>query len=152
VSFKLPGHETVAIVGESGSGKSSLAKILVGLESADRGRAELFGRDVAALPVQRRSPDELRRLQMVFQNPDETLNPSYSVGAQIERALKKLGGAHSTEQLLALTRLPVSIAKAKPRQLSGGQKQRIAIARAFAGTPDLVIADEPVSALDVSVS
>jgi peptide/nickel transport system ATP-binding protein len=95
---------------------------------------------------------------MVFQNPDETLNPSFTIGAQIARAVKKLGGertrdgvARRTRELLELTHLPATFASRRPRQLSGGQKQRVGIARAFAGIPRAVVADEPVSALDVSV-
>jgi len=95
---------------------------------------------------------------MVFQNPFDTLNPSHSVGAQIIRVLEKFGVGRSQSErearmleLLDLVRLPRAFARRMPRQLSGGQKQRIGIARAFAGAPKVVVADEPVSALDVSV-
>ncbi|MGB1146392.1 MAG: dipeptide ABC transporter ATP-binding protein [Alphaproteobacteria bacterium] len=150
--------ETVAIVGESGCGKSTLAKVLLGLETATKGEASLNGKVISATPVQDRGPETLGSLQMVFQNPFDTLNPSQSVGSQIVRALEKFGIGSSdkdrTERMLALldlVKLPRDFAKRMPRQLSGGQKQRIGIARAFAGTPAVVVADEPVSALDVSV-
>lgn len=150
--------ETVAIVGESGCGKSTLAKVLLGLETATAGEAQLDGTVISNTPVQSRGPETLGSVQMVFQNPFDTLNPSQSVGAQIVRALEKFGigesdAARETRmlELLDLVKLPRDFAKRMPRQLSGGQKQRIGIARAFAGTPAVVVADEPVSALDVSV-
>jgi peptide/nickel transport system ATP-binding protein len=108
--------------------------------------------------VRKRSPQLIGSLQIVFQNPFETLNPSHSVGSQIARVLKKYGVARSRDevqekvfQLLDLVKLPRAFAFRKPRQLSGGQKQRIGIARAFGGDAAVVVADEPVSALDVSV-
>ena len=150
--------ETVAIVGESGCGKSTLAKVRRGLETATAGEAQLDGTVISNTPVQSRGPETLGSVQMVFQNPFDTLNPSQSVGAQIVRALEKFGigesdAARETRmlELLDLVKLPRDFAKRMPRQLSGGQKQRIGIARAFAGTPAVVVADEPVSALDVSV-
>lgn len=150
--------ETVAIVGESGSGKSTFAKVLMGLETATDGKVMLEDQDITCIPVQKRSRVQRSNLQMVFQNPSETLNPSMTIGTQIARVVRKLGGlADSTSvdkrvlELLDLVKLPREFAKRRPRQLSGGQKQRVAIARAFAGTPDMVVADEPVSALDVSV-
>ncbi len=157
LTFAVARGRTLAIVGESGCGKSTFARILTGLEQASAGRIMAGDCDLARLPVVRRRRDQLRALQMVFQNPDETLNPSYRVGRQIARVARRLLGlppaaarARSGE-LFAELRLPAGIAERKPRQLSGGQKQRIAIARAFVGRPDIVVADEPVSALDVSV-
>jgi peptide/nickel transport system ATP-binding protein len=158
LSFEAERGRTLAIVGESGCGKSTFAKVLMGLTTASNGKILFETIDLAHLPVERRSATLLRDLQMVFQNPDETLNPSYSVGTQIARAVRKLGIASGragvqarVRTLLAMTRLPAGIAARRPGQLSGGQKQRVGIARAFAGAPRLVVADEPVSALDVSV-
>ncbi|MGH6815828.1 MAG: dipeptide ABC transporter ATP-binding protein [Hyphomicrobiaceae bacterium] len=148
---------TLAIVGESGSGKSTLAKVLAGLFPASAGRAELSGADLAAAAVDDRPRDLRRRIQMVFQNPDSTLNPSHTVEFALMRPLKLLRGLGAdrmkaeTRRLLERVRLPADLLTRKPHQLSGGQRQRVAIARALAGNPDLVIADEPVSALDVSV-
>jgi peptide/nickel transport system ATP-binding protein len=158
LTFDAPRGQTLAIVGESGCGKSTFANVLMGLTSATGGKILFDATDLARLPVDRRPPALLRDLQMVFQNPDETLNPSYSVGTQIARAVRRLGVTRDrtavrarVRALLGLTRLPVLYADRRPSQLSGGQKQRVGIARAFAGTPKLVVADEPVSALDVSV-
>ena len=149
--------ETLAIVGESGCGKSTLAKVLAGLETASAGRVEIAGTEVASKRVESR-PLELRRtIQMVFQNPDSTLNPSHSAGYAIGRALRRLrripkGEAGSeAARLLGVVKLPADLGSRKPDRLSGGQKQRVAIARALAGNPDVIVADEPVSALDVSV-
>lgn len=158
LSFRARRAQTLAIVGESGCGKSTFAKVLMGLETATSGEVCFGDIDLAMLPVERRSGELLRQLQMVFQNPEETLNPCFTVGAQITRAVQKLGAERGharvsarVRELLDLTKLPVLLALRRPRQLSGGQKQRVAIARAFAGSPALVVADEPVSALDVSV-
>ncbi|MBI3708892.1 MAG: ABC transporter ATP-binding protein, partial [Proteobacteria bacterium] len=158
LTFRVRRQQTLAIVGESGCGKSTFAKVLMGLERATGGEIRFDGTDLTDLPVERRSPELLRTLQMVFQNPDETLNPSYSIGAQIARVVKKFGVettrgriAARTRELLELTKLPAAFAGRRPRQLSGGQKQRVGIARAFAGNPKIVVADEPGSALDVSV-
>jgi peptide/nickel transport system ATP-binding protein len=149
--------ETLAIVGESGCGKSTLAKVLAGLETASAGRVEIGGREVASMRVESR-PLELRRtIQMVFQNPDSTLNPSHSAGYAIGRALRRLRrtpkgeAAREASRLLGVVKLPADLGDRKPDRLSGGQKQRVAIARALAGNPDVIVADEPVSALDVSV-
>ncbi|HKF62965.1 MAG TPA: ABC transporter ATP-binding protein [Dongiaceae bacterium] len=148
---------TLAIVGESGCGKSTFAKVLTGIELATQGKVVLAGSDIGYTSVEKR-PDSLKRkLQMVFQNPDSTLNPSHSVGYIVERALRRLKGVGGRQaraearKLMDTVKLPVDFVARKPRQLSGGQKQRVAIARALAGDPDLVVADEPVSALDVSV-
>ncbi len=158
VSFTARAGDTLAIVGESGCGKSTLAKVLLGLETATSGRVELLGQRIEAIPIEKRPPALVAALQMVFQNPFDTLNPSMTVGRQILRTLEVFGvGRTKAErrermfELLDLVRLPREFANRMPRQLSGGQKQRVGIARAFAGRARAVVADEPVSALDVSV-
>jgi peptide/nickel transport system ATP-binding protein len=150
--------ETVALVGESGCGKSTLAKVMLGLETATEGKVVLDNQDLSQVPVQKRRPQVVSHLQMVFQNPFDTLNPSHSVGGQIGRVIRKFGVEKDPDkvrervlQLLDIVKLPRDFYLRRPRQLSGGQKQRVGIARAFAGNPRVVVADEPVSALDVSV-
>jgi peptide/nickel transport system ATP-binding protein len=150
--------EIVALVGESGCGKSTVAKVVVGLETATAGEVLWQGEDVARRPVTQRTLAQRRALQMVFQHPHETLNPSQTIGAQIARAFKKSGMVRNARALRTLmldvldrVQLPRTLAQRRPHQLSGGQKQRVAIARAFAAQPALVVADEPVTALDVSV-
>ena len=158
VSFVVGKGEIMGLVGESGCGKSSLARILVGLEEATSGSIRFADDELAQVPAKKRAKDMLKSIQMVFQNPDSTLNPSHSVAWPIRRALRKFGGYRDKaaierrlRELLDLVRLPPEVAQRRPAQLSGGQKQRIAIARAFATNPSLIVADEPVSALDVSV-
>jgi peptide/nickel transport system ATP-binding protein len=158
LSFEAREGETLAIVGESGCGKSTFAKVLMGLETATSGSIMLFDENVQSTPIQKRNTDTVSSVQMVFQNPFDTLNPSMSVGRQIIRALEifKYGKSDADRQarmleLLDLVKLPRAFAERMPRQLSGGQKQRVGIARAFAGGAKVVVADEPVSALDVSV-
>ncbi len=158
LDFSAREAETVAIVGESGCGKSTFAKVLLGLETATEGRAVLDNQDLGHTPVQQRHPQVVSHLQMVFQNPFDTLNPSHSVGGQIARVIRKFGVENDPDkikervmQLLDIVKLPRDFYFRRPRQLSGGQKQRVGIARAFAGNPRVVVADEPVSALDVSV-
>ncbi len=158
LSFDARAGETLAIVGESGCGKSTFAKVLMGLETATSGKIMLFDENVQSTPIEHRNTDTVSSLQMVFQNPFDTLNPSMTVGRQIIRALEVFGVGKSDEarrqrmlELLDLVKLPREFADRMPRQLSGGQKQRVGIARAFAGDARVVVADEPVSALDVSV-
>ena len=158
LSFEARAGETLAIVSESGCGKSTFAKVLMGLETATAGQIMLFDENVQSTPIQMRNTDTVSSLQMVFQNPFDTLNPSMSVGRQIIRALEIFGIGESDAdrrqrmlELLDMVKLPREFAERMPRQLSGGQKQRVGIARAFAGNAKVVIADEPVSALDVSV-
>jgi peptide/nickel transport system ATP-binding protein len=152
----LPG-ETVAIVGESGSGKSTLAKTLLRLEEATSGEALYQGRDLVTMPP--RELFELRReLQMVFQDPTQSLNPRMSVGAVISEAfaihpeiLPKNKWKDRVKELLTQVGLDASHIHRYPHQFSGGQRQRIAIARALALEPKLIVCDEAVSALDVSI-
>ena len=158
VSFEVGKGEIMGLVGESGCGKSSLARMVAGLEEATSGSIRFEDDELARVPANKRAKDMLKSIQMVFQNPDSTLNPSHSVAWPIRRALRKFGGFTSKaaidkrlNELLDLVRLPPEVAQRRPAQLSGGQKQRIAIARAFATNPSLIVADEPVSALDVSV-
>ncbi|MDP6967798.1 MAG: ABC transporter ATP-binding protein [Gammaproteobacteria bacterium] len=158
LTFEAREAETLAIVGESGCGKSTLAKMLLGLETASDGTIEMNHHNVEQVPIEERNVETISSIQMVFQNPFDTLNPSMSVGRQIIRALEvfKIGVDDADREqrmleLLDLVKLPREFAKRMPRQLSGGQKQRVGIARAFAGNAQIVVADEPVSALDVSV-
>ena len=158
LSFEAHESETLAIVGESGCGKSTFAKVLMGLETATDGHIYLDGKDIGDVPIDNRTTKNVADVQMVFQNPFDTLNPSMTVGRQIIRALEIFQiGKNEKErrqrmlELLDLVKLPREFASRMPRQLSGGQKQRVGIARAFAGDARIVVADEPVSALDVSV-
>lgn len=158
ITFQAREAETVAIVGESGCGKSTLAKVLLGLETATSGSVKLNGKEISGTDVTDRNTKTVASVQMVFQNPFDTLNPSHTVGSQIMRTLEKFGIGNSEAdrkkrmlELLDLVKLPRAFAERMPRQLSGGQKQRIGVARAFAGEAQVVVADEPVSALDVSV-
>jgi peptide/nickel transport system ATP-binding protein len=157
VDLAVPTGRVVALVGESGSGKSTLARIVVGLDTASSGAGTLDAADVVHTPAARRERDLIRAVSIVFQNPDQTLNPAHSIGTSLRRALRAMGLRDRralrarVEELLEMVRLPPAMRDARPEALSGGQRQRVAIARALAGTPRLIVADEPVSALDVSV-
>ncbi|MBE1207589.1 dipeptide ABC transporter ATP-binding protein [Aminobacter carboxidus] len=158
ISFEARESETVAIVGESGCGKSTLAKVLLGLETASSGKVLLGNKEIQSTGIEDRDVATVSAIQMVFQNPFDTLNPSHSVGSQIIRTLERFKIGKTVDdrkqrmlELLDLVKLPRAFADRMPRQLSGGQKQRIGVARAFAGEAKVVVADEPVSALDVSV-
>ncbi|PWG18104.1 dipeptide ABC transporter ATP-binding protein [Salibaculum griseiflavum] len=158
LSFEARESETLAIVGESGCGKSTFAKVLMGLETATEGEILLDNKSIGSTPIENRDTQTVADVQMVFQNPFDTLNPSMTVGRQIIRALEIFKFGKNDEErrekmlsLLDLVKLPRAFADRMPRQLSGGQKQRVGIARAFAGGARIVVADEPVSALDVSV-
>jgi peptide/nickel transport system ATP-binding protein len=157
VELDLAPGETLGLVGESGSGKTTFARLLLGLLQPDAGSSVLLDGKPLEGALAKRSRDEVKAVQIVFQNPDSALNRSHSVKRLIGRAIEQLAGlsgeAVSTRlmDLLRAVRLADRYLMARPRQLSGGLKQRVAIARAFAGDPRLVVCDEPTSALDVSV-
>jgi peptide/nickel transport system ATP-binding protein len=156
VNFEARRGRTLGIVGESGCGKSTLVKTIIGLETPTDGSFEFMGVDIAT-PITRRDLNLIKNLQMVFQNPDSTLNPSFNVGTQIGRTLQRFKIVQPNQvrgevvRLLDMMKLGERYYDRLPRQLSGGEKQRVGIARAIAGRPELVLCDEPVSALDVSV-
>ena len=156
VTLAVERGETLAVVGESGSGKSTLARTLVRLIEADSGRILFDGEDVRALRGEALRRYN-RRVQMVFQDPYGSLNPRMTVGEMLGEALcvhnmvPAEKRAARIAELLALVRLPASASPRLPHEFSGGQRQRIAIARALSVEPDLLIADEIVSSLDVSV-
>ncbi|HKT05903.1 MAG TPA: ATP-binding cassette domain-containing protein [Rugosimonospora sp.] len=155
VSLSVDRGETVAVVGESGAGKTSLARAVVGLAPVESGTIELCGQDVTrATPRQRRGL--ARRAQYIFQDPYSSLNPARTIGQTLEEPLLARGvrgakAARRIEEILDLVGIPGSARSRYPAAFSGGQRQRIAIARALLPAPDLVICDEPVSALDLSV-
>ncbi|MGH7263458.1 MAG: ATP-binding cassette domain-containing protein, partial [Candidatus Rokuibacteriota bacterium] len=148
VTIDAAAGQTLAVVGESGCGKSTLARCIAGLVAPTSGRLEFKSLDIGDV-VEARAPAVLRAIQMVFQNPDSTLNPTHRVGQAIGRTLHRLGGVPRPRvraevlRLLREVQLDESFADRLQRQLSGGQKQRVAIARALAARSELVICDEP---------
>ena len=156
VSLELRHGETLAVVGESGCGKSTLAKCLMRLEEPTRGRVVLLGRDITDL--NKRTLRGLRRqMQIVFQDPYSSLNPRWSIGSIVGDPIR-LHEPHSrtarrakVAELLDTVGLGAQFMERHPHELSGGQRQRVAIARALAMNPAVIICDEPVSALDVSI-
>ena len=156
VDLRICAGQTFGLVGESGSGKTTLARGILGLADLAAGKIELMG---VRLPprLSGRDIETLRRAQMVFQDPEEALNPYLTVREILARPMITLLGLSRRKALekvpgiLAAVRLPAAYAGRLPSQLSGGEKQRVAIGRAFAASPDLLVCDEPVSALDVSV-
>jgi peptide/nickel transport system ATP-binding protein len=157
VSLELAAGETLAVVGESGCGKTTLSNCIIGLQPPDEGEIRLFGKTLKSRASAR--PKELRRqIQVVFQNPDTALNPAHTVGEIVGRPLRLFHGLRDgnevrqrVERILASVNLDGSFLERYPVQLSGGQKQRVGIARALAAEPSIVVCDEPVSALDVSI-
>ena len=156
VSLDLRHGETLAVVGESGCGKSTLAKCLMRLEDSTSGRITLMGRDITGL--NKRTMRGLRRqMQIVFQDPYSSLNPRWSIGSivgdpiRLHESLGRADRRAKVAELLETVGLGAQFMDRHPHELSGGQRQRVAIARALAVNPAIIICDEPVSALDVSI-
>ena len=150
VSLELDRGETLGIVGESGCGKSTLARLLVGLERPTTGSVEFDGVDLTSLSGARLRAHR-RRIQMVFQDPYSSLNPRQRVGTAIGEVLRVHRLRGRVDELLAMVGLSPAYAERYPHELSGGQRQRVSIARALAAEPAVLVLDEAVSALDVSV-
>jgi oligopeptide/dipeptide ABC transporter ATP-binding protein len=155
VSLSIARGESFGIVGESGSGKSTLARLILGLEQPTNGSIELEGRDVANLKGGERR-DYWKQVQIIFQDPFSSLNPRMRIGDILAEPIRNYGVATGNlsgrvEELLKLVGLPPTAGNRYPHELSGGQRQRVAIAAALAVEPDIILADEAVSALDVSV-
>ena len=153
VNLRIDSGESVAVVGESGCGKTTLARCLTGFQLPSGGEILLEGRSLAG----RRDPAMRRRIQMVFQDPMGSLNPAMSIARSLVEAIRNVPTVSRADridrarELLAMVDLSDAVLKLRPHQLSGGQRQRVAIARALAVSPDVLVADEAVSALDVSV-
>ena len=157
VSFALREGETLGIVGESGSGKTTLGRTIVGLTPASGGSVRYRGREMVGMPV-RELRQVRREMQMIFQDLDAALNPKMTVGQLLAEALTlhrnrdKHEVRGRSEELLELVKLKPAKLAAFPPELSGGEKRRVSIARVLAVEPRLIIADEPLSALDVSIA
>jgi len=157
INININKGETIALVGESGSGKSTILKSIAGLLKTKDGKIRFEkDRDLSS-DLKKRNPNDLRAIQLIFQNPDESLNPNHNVEEILSQPLKLYFGLSGGElkkniiEILEKVRLGEFYMSRYPRQLSGGEKQRVAVARAFAAKPDIILCDEVTSALDVSV-
>ena len=157
IELALAPGETLGLVGESGSGKTTFARLILGLLEPDGGSKIMLDGKPLATRLAERTIDDVKALQIIFQNPDSALNRAHSVRRIIGRAIQRLSVTPAAailaklQELMEAVRVADRYLSARPRQLSGGMKQRVAIARAFAGDPRIVVCDEPTSALDVSV-
>jgi oligopeptide/dipeptide ABC transporter ATP-binding protein len=156
VDFEIDRGKTLGLVGESGCGKSTVGRLILKLLEPDVGKIIYQGRDISGLSQNEIKP--LRKeLQIIFQDPFGSLNPRMKVGQSIEEGLRTMGireyneRRKRVEQLLEMVGLSASVADLYPHEFSGGQRQRIGIARALSVEPSLIVCDEPVSALDVSI-
>jgi len=155
VDLFVPAGGTLGLVGESGCGKSTLAKVVLRLQSVQSGQILFQGRDIAGA-TQRQLQAYRREVQIVFQDPQGSLNPKMTVGATIEDGLRILGMSRMARrkrvgELLEMVGLDPEVGKRYPHQFSGGQRQRIGLARALSVEPSMIVCDEPISALDVSI-
>ena len=157
INININKGETLALVGESGSGKSTILKSIAGLLRTKEGKIKFDKDKILSNDLKKRNSSDLRAIQLIFQNPDESLNPNHTVEEILAQPLKLYFGLSGEElkkniiELLEKVRLGKFYMTRYPRQLSGGEKQRVAVARAFAAKPDIILCDEVTSALDVSV-
>ena len=157
INIEIKKGETIALVGESGSGKSTILKSIAGLLRIKDGKIKFENEKILSSDLKKRNSNDLRAIQLIFQNPDESLNPNHTVEQILSQPLKLYFGLTGEElknnikELLNKVRLGEFYMSRYPRQLSGGEKQRVAVARAFAAKPDIILCDEVTSALDVSV-
>ena len=157
INININKGETISLVGESGSGKSTILKSIAGLLKTKDGYIKFNKEKLLSGDLKKRNSEDLRSIQLIFQNPDESLNPNHTVEQILSQPLKLYFGLTGSKlkssivELLEKVRLGAFYMSRYPRQLSGGEKQRIAVARAFAARPDIILCDEVTSALDVSV-
>ncbi len=156
VTLNVAAGSSLGIVGESGSGKTTIARLMCGIYKADKGKVLYYDKEISALSKQEKK-EYTKNVQMVFQDPNNTLNPKLTIKSALSDGIKqhitkdKYEIQEKLEQLMEMVGLPSEYLERYPHEFSGGQRQRISIARALSINPKVIIADEPVSSLDVSV-